>query len=62
MNIIYYVLGAAFTFIGQVIYRYFAGGSVLVLDQAAVFQLLIISSIAGISFFIADYIMHKVSK
>jgi hypothetical protein len=62
MNIIYYVLGAVFTFIGQIIYGYFANGGNYTLNQPIVISLFIISTIAGISFFLADYIMHKVSK
>jgi frataxin-like iron-binding protein CyaY len=62
MNVIYYVLGAIFTFVGQVVYSYFRNGGQVVLNSQSVTQLFIVSAIAGISFFLADYLMSRVSK
>lgn len=62
MNVIYYVLGSIFTFVGQVVYNYFRNGGLVVLDSNTVTQLFVVSAIAGVSFFLADYLMSRVSK
>jgi hypothetical protein len=62
MNIVYYVLGSVFTFVGQVVYAYFRNNGVVTLNQASVVQFFLIAAIAGVSFFLADYLMSRVSK
>lgn len=59
MAFIYYLVGAAVTFVGTIIYRYFSNNGVYVLNQTNVSDTLFMSLVAGVSFFIADFIMSK---
>jgi hypothetical protein len=59
MNIIYYAVGSFVTFIGIIIYRFFAGSGVVVLNNTTIIEYGITALIAGVSFFVADYLMSK---
>ena len=59
MAIIYYLVGAAMTFVGTIIYRYVSGNGVYILNQVNVTDTLFMSLVAGVSFFLADFIMSK---
>lgn len=59
MAFIYYLVGAAVTFVGTIVYRYFSSGGSYVLNQITVNDTFFLSLVAGVSFFIADFIMSK---
>lgn len=59
MNFLFYVGGAVLTFLGIIVYRFFQNSGVLTLTQASVFDVAITAGIAGIAFFITDYIGKK---
>lgn len=58
MNVIYYLLGGFLTLIGIITYRFFQNGS-YVINQSNLVDLLATAIIAGIAFFVADYLMSK---
>jgi len=59
MAFIYYLVGAAITFVGTIIYRYVSGNGVYLLNQINVTDTLFMSLVAGVSFFLADFLMSK---
>jgi hypothetical protein len=59
MNLIYYIVGAFTTFIGIIIYRLVSNNGVYTLSQASLMDVGIISLVAGVAFFAADWLMSK---
>ncbi len=59
MNIFYYLVGAFITFIGVITFRIIEGSGIYELNPNNLIENGIISLIAGISFFMADYFMKK---
>jgi hypothetical protein len=62
MNIAYYFIGSLFTFVGIVIYSFFTPPAGIILNNELVIKYGIISLIAGLCFFLTDWVMQKASK
>ena len=61
MNFVYYLVGAFFTLIGIIIYKYIANGAVTI-STPFITEFGLIALIAGLSFFLADWILQKVGR
>jgi len=61
MNILFYVIGSFITFLGIVTYKFISNNASLTLNQANVLDMAITAAIAGVAFFITDYISKKKS-
>lgn len=61
MNFVYYLVGAFFTLIGIIVYKYIINGAVTI-NTPFITEFGLISLIAGLAFFLADWLLQKVGK
>lgn len=65
MNIIFYLIGSFFTFLGIIIYNFFdesgGGSGTLVLNNEILIEYGILALIAGLAFFVTDYLFKRMN-